>query len=1062
MIDIHTIGIGADTSAIRTANKDLAGFDKSADKASRSADGLTSSVVSMAKGFIGVSAGVAALSKLAQTMDEYTKYTTIIKNATSGQNQFNSALSEVKRIANLAQTDLSSIGQTYARLSLSLKDFGATQAQVAKVTETVALALKANGATAGETASTMLQLSQAFGKGRINGDEFTSMSENAAPLMRALAASMGVTNGELKDLAANGALTAEKMLKAWSDPALIATYRAQAAEIKSVSGSFTELSNEISTMFGSTMKNAGLADFLTKIIGTLTTAVRELNQVLTQGKVSFDSWLPAYDKFRAAMDKQSQTQFKFATTVGQAIGEGGFEGLKTTNASISIMTDAEIEAAEKAQKEIARIREKANKEAAEKERQLRDAESAWRAKRDNDYQDELRKSWEKNEKEKAKMAEDLAKEKQKADQKRLDELSRQAERNYENAQREATKQAEAVQREYDRINDALGRSLTDALMRGFESGKSFAQNFIDTLKNMFGTLVLRPAIEWVLSGSGITGALAGLGGLFSGNASAGGGFMPAGTGTSQGVSLVKGIVNGFDGINNTFQSSIESLGAYLAESQFSSIKSLGGMIGQYSSQIASIAPYAGAALQLLSGDIKGAAFTGAGTAIGSYFGGPVGGAIGSFIGSAVGSLFGGSEPPMIGSQSKGTYTGGSYSGTYGQYGSKDIGAGKSLNSLNEAFTTSLGTLLGDFGLNDKVSANSIYRQRTNIKGFFGANFDGGKFYEFLGKGISFDKFADTVLGPKLVKAIQMSKLPESIKDLFDGITEKTQVQTMIAAVTSLNDANDVMVSRFGITAEVAAMVAKESGLAGDSLAQFAASLASSALATQKSSVTMIKERDALKELIGSMPTSVDAFDLMLKAINTTTAEGQAQFAELFQLRQRFATYTGSFDAVVSNVESALYGMLSPSEQLALDQANLAKAFGELNMSVPGSIQELINLGKSIDYTTESGLDLALAFPALVDMFGKTQDAVNALTADLSANYFSTLADFRSAQVSDSPQSYIKNQTQINADLLAEIQSMKQDSEQQKAVLLTVAEYTFKQSRVLDDWDANGMPAERTL
>lgn len=1061
MIDLNVIGIGADTSEVRTANKDLDGFGKSADKASRQADGLTGSITSMAKGFLGVSAGIAAASKLVSVTDEYTKYTTIIKNATSGQNQFNSALSEVKRIANLAQTDLSSIGQTYARLSLSLKDFGATQSQVAKVTETVALALKANGATAGETASTMLQLSQAFGKGRINGDEFTSMSENAAPLMRALAASMGVTNGELKDLAANGVLTADKMLKAWSDPALIATYRAQAAEIKSVSGSFTELSNEISTMFGSTMKNAGLADFLTKIIGTLTTAVRELNQVLTQGKVSFDSWLPAYDKFRAAMDKQSQTQFKFATTVGQAIGEGGFEGIKTDKPSLVIedLTEKEKKALDKLLKH--------QQDNAQKLKDLQDDVYI-------EFHQEERKRIEKTEE----IKRDLYDQAMQEEDKRMDEKAKKAKKfaEYQNkleqelngqikkfndmqddAQYSAIKKsAEAYKKEYDKISENLSRSLTDALMRGFESGKSFAQNFIDTLKNMFATLVLRPAIEFILNGSGITGALAGLGGMFSGNASASTG------GISQGASLVKGIVNGFYGLNNTFQSSINDLSAYLAKSQFESIKSLGGFIGQYSQEISNVLPYSAAALKLLSGDVKGAAFTGAGTAIGSYFGGPVGGAIGSFLGSAVGSFFGGSEPPMIGSQSRGTYTGGAYSGNYSQYGSKDIGAGKSLNSLNEAFTTSLGKLLGEFGLNDKVSANSIYRQRTNIKGFFGANFDGGKFYEFLGKGISFDKFADTVLGPKLVKAIQMSKLPESIKDLFDGITDKTQVQTMIAAVTSLNDANDVMVSRFGITAEVAAMVAKESGLAGDSLAQFAASLASSALATQKSSVTMIKERDALKELLGSMPTSVDAFDLMLKAINTTTAEGQAQFAELFQLRQRFATYTGSFDAVVSNVESALYGMLSPSEKLALDQANLAAAFGELNIAVPGSIQELINLGKSIDYTTESGLDLALAFPALVDMFGKTQDAVNALTADLSANYFSTLADFRSAQVSDSPQSYIKNQTQINADLLAEIQAMKQDSEQQKAVLLTVAEYTFKQSRVLDDWDANGMPAVRTL
>lgn len=1073
MIDIHTIGIGADTSDIRTANKDLAGFDKSADKASRSADGLTGAVTGMVKGFIGVSAGIAALSKLTSTLDEYTKYTAILKNATSGQGEFNAALADIRRIAATAQTDVAGLATTYARFSNALKEYGATQKQVATLTETVALGLKANGASAAETSAAMLQLSQAFGAGRLSGDEFRSMAEGAPNLMRALAASIGVPTGALKEMAAQGQLTNDVLLKAFTDPKLTASLQSQAAQITTFTGALQKLSNELGALFSNIGQQSGFVDLVTKAIGSLAIAIRELNEVLTQGKVSFDSWLPAYERFRSAMDKQSQSQFKFATTIGQAIGEGGFEGLRGGQRSISIMTDAEIEAAEKAQKEIAKIREAANKEAAEKERQLRDAESAWRAKRDNDYQDELRKSWEANEKEKAKMAEKLAEEKQKADHKRLDELSRQAERNYENAQREAIKQAEAVQREYDRINEQLGRSLTDALMRGFESGKSFAQNFIDTLKNMFATLVLRPAIEFILNGSGITGALAGLGGLFSGNAGAmTSTLMPTG-GTSQGVSLIKGILNGFDGLNNTFQSSIESLGAYLAESNFGLVKSLGGFVGQYSSQIANVLPYSAAALQLLSGNFKGAAFTGAGTAIGSFFGGPVGGAIGSAIGSAIGGLFGGkvktvkSSSGAVGSYVDGVYTSSGFSGVSG-YG-RNAGGQDALAQAMGIYSKAFGTLLKTFGFSGDIQTDSTVFQRSGKKtrgwGYAQAFFDGGSAGFATGQAGSaagaVQAIVDWFLGQGLAESVKNSKLPEGIKMLFDGLVDKESIQAMVDATMQIGEAQDALIKRFGLTADAAGKVAIQSGLAGTELAQFASILAQSALATQKTSVTLLKDRDALTELIGSLPSSIDAFDAVLKSINTTTADGQAQFAELFQLRERFAQYTGSFDAVVSNVESAIYGMLSPSEKLALDQSNLAKAFSELNMSVPGSIQELIDLGKSIDYTTEAGLDLALAFPALVEMFGKTQEAANALTADLSSNYFSTLADFKSAQVSDSPSMYIKNQTQTNAELLAEIKAMKQDMLEQKAGLLTVAEYTFKQSRVLDDWNENGMPAVRT-
>lgn len=57
----------------------------------------------------------------------------------------------------------------------------------------------------------------------------------------------------------------------------------------------------------------------------------------------------------------------------------------------------------------------------------------------------------------------------------------------------------AVLGEWQRTADSINQSLTDALLRGFESGKSFAQNLRDTLVNMFKTLVLRPIISFIIN-----------------------------------------------------------------------------------------------------------------------------------------------------------------------------------------------------------------------------------------------------------------------------------------------------------------------------------------------------------------------------------------------------------------------------------------------------------------------------------------------------------------------------------------------------------------------------------
>lgn len=70
-------------------------------------------------------------------------------------------------------------------------------------------------------------------------------------------------------------------------------------------------------------------------------------------------------------------------------------------------------------------------------------------------------------------------------------------------------QQREVAREWQRTAESIERSLTDALLRGFESGKDFARNLRDTVANMFKTLVLRPVVQAVVVpvAGGITGAL---------------------------------------------------------------------------------------------------------------------------------------------------------------------------------------------------------------------------------------------------------------------------------------------------------------------------------------------------------------------------------------------------------------------------------------------------------------------------------------------------------------------------------------------------------------------------
>ncbi|WP_243021758.1 hypothetical protein [Simplicispira sedimenti] len=77
------------------------------------------------------------------------------------------------------------------------------------------------------------------------------------------------------------------------------------------------------------------------------------------------------------------------------------------------------------------------------------------------------------------------------------------------ARETAVEEAKKAADEWQRTSDQINQSLTDALMRGFESGKDFAQNLRDTVVNMFKTMVLRPVISAVVNpvAGAITGAL---------------------------------------------------------------------------------------------------------------------------------------------------------------------------------------------------------------------------------------------------------------------------------------------------------------------------------------------------------------------------------------------------------------------------------------------------------------------------------------------------------------------------------------------------------------------------
>lgn len=134
------------------------------------------------------------------------------------------------------------------------------------------------------------------------------------------------------------------------------------------------------------------------------------------------------------------------------------------------------------------------------------------------------------------------------------------------AVRESIEKTKEIEAEWKKASDNLTNGLTDALMRGFESGKGFAENLKDYIKNAFKTLVADFVIRPIMAP--ISGALTS---LFSGNAMAGTGGAGGGLGSllSAGMNFLNGSTMNGIGLNIVNSGLGQSLG-------LSSLQNIGG------------------------------------------------------------------------------------------------------------------------------------------------------------------------------------------------------------------------------------------------------------------------------------------------------------------------------------------------------------------------------------------------------------------------------------------------------------------------------------------------------
>mgnify|MGYP001443661984 CR=1 FL=1 len=202
--------------------------------------------------------GIFSARNLGNMADEYANIQARLQLATRSAQEFEAANAAIERIARAAQAPLAETATLYVRIASGLKDAGVAQSAYDSTVEATALALRISGASAAESASAMLQFSQAVASGVLRGEEFNALSESAPRMMQALAAALGKPTGALREMAKEGKLTREVLIEALAKE--LPTLQKEAESLPQTIGSaFTALQNEILLTVGEIDKATGVS-----------------------------------------------------------------------------------------------------------------------------------------------------------------------------------------------------------------------------------------------------------------------------------------------------------------------------------------------------------------------------------------------------------------------------------------------------------------------------------------------------------------------------------------------------------------------------------------------------------------------------------------------------------------------------------------------------------------------------------------------------------------------------------------------------------------------------------
>ncbi len=185
----------------------------------------------------------------------------------------------------------------YSRASGSARELGASQADLLKFSDKVAVALKVSGQSAGEASGALLQLSQLLGGGTVQMEEFGSLLDGGRPILQAVAAGLEDAGGSvatLTRLVKDGKVSSEAFFRAFLEGSKTLDDKVAGAAT-TTSQQFVRLQNVLQDTAGKIDTATGASDKFGKGLEDLAATIEQFGKVVVNASESelggFIGWL---------------------------------------------------------------------------------------------------------------------------------------------------------------------------------------------------------------------------------------------------------------------------------------------------------------------------------------------------------------------------------------------------------------------------------------------------------------------------------------------------------------------------------------------------------------------------------------------------------------------------------------------------------------------------------------------------------------------------------------------------------------------------------------------------